>query len=227
MTVGERLTAAYATAWAYRSSTADDRSEVLRAEVSRTLDRDELGRDELGRDEVTRMVELLSTAWGKGTPPDKLWRPLLWQLVLAAGATVRMTGRLLRTPKDLKLPRGVVAFGDVREDEPAYVIAESLPFREEAGTQEVLAWAWPRVHDPADVDGDEVPVWLDVAAETGTAAVMIGERRVGVTTVPEGTYEALRPLDRRRKRCVPDGFLDLRRLPDGRIAVEHLDVELP
>ena len=222
MTVGERLTAAYATAWAYRSSTADDRSEVLRAEVSRTLDR-----DELGHDEVTRMVELLSTAWGKGTPPDKLWRPLLWQQVLAAGATVWMTGRLLRTPKDLKLPRGVVAFGDVREDEPAYVIAEPLPFREQAGTQEVLAWPWRRAHDPADVDGDEVPVWLDVVAETRTAAVMLGERRVGVTTVPEGTYEALRPLDRRRKRCVPDGFVDLRRLPDGRITVEHLDVELP
>lgn len=159
MTVGERLTEAYAIAWAYRRSTADDRSDVLWAEVSRALDR-----DERARDEVARMVELLSAAWRKGTPPDKLWRPLLWQSVRAAGATVRMTGRLLRTPKDLTLPRGVVAFGDVREDEPAYVIAEPLAFREEAGTQEVLAWAWPKVHDPADVDGDEVPVRWTVAA---------------------------------------------------------------
>ncbi|MFD1824158.1 MULTISPECIES: hypothetical protein [Mumia] len=141
---------------------------------------------------------------------------------------MRLLYRMLRTPKEFTLPRGVVAFGSVREDDPEYVLLETLPFHEEAGTQAVLAWAWPITHDPADLDDiDDVPVWLDVIEGTDVAAVMIGERRVGTTTVPEGTYDALRLLDRRQRRCVPDGSLDLRRLPDGRLVVEHLDVELP
>ncbi|QMW66336.1 hypothetical protein H4N58_19765 [Mumia sp. ZJ1417] len=141
---------------------------------------------------------------------------------------MRLLYLMLRTPKEFTLPRGVVKVGEVREDDEDFAVESALPFHAEAGTQAVLAWAWPITHDPADLDDiDDVPVWLDVIEGTDVAAVMIGERRVGTTTVPEGTYDALRLLDRRQRRCVPDGSLDLRRLPDGQLVVEHLDVELP
>ncbi|WP_262851254.1 hypothetical protein [Mumia quercus] len=221
MTDGEALVRAYTAAWQHRQTTGDASSWVLRREIDRVLTEDR------PLDEATqKMVRLLVRAWDRGIPPERLWRPLMRVQVVGVFAMWRMLARMLRTPKKLRLPSGLRKVGESHDDDTDHEVA--LQFHDEAGTQAVLAWAWTLAHDPADLDDDdEVPVWLDVTAGTETAAVMLGARRAGTTVVPAGTDVALRRLDTRRRRCVPDGWLDVRRHPDGRFEVVELVVELP
>lgn len=221
MADGDALARAYTAAWQHRQTTGDTSQWVLRHEIDRVLT------EHRPDDEATqKMVALLVRAWDRGIPPERLSRPLTRALVVEGLATARMLVRLLRTPKELRLPSGLRKAGESHDDEEDHEV--SLVFRHEATTQSVLAWAWTLVHDPADLDDeDDVPVWLDVLDGTDIAAVMAGTRRVGTTTVPEGAVEMLRQRSTRRRRCVPDGSIDVRRRPDGRFEVVELVVELP
>ncbi|MGH1564227.1 hypothetical protein [Mumia sp. DW29H23] len=224
MTTAERLMAAYRAAWEHRAATGEAAPAVLRTEIDRAV-----GAEELSDEAVAAIVDLLRGAWSRGTPPDRLWRPLLAAEVRSTVGTVKSLLQLLRTPRELKRPRGLIEVCDARdgdEEELGYALVTSLPFHIGPTTPDVLAWAWSIAYDGEDPAVD-VPVWVDVVDASGSAVVMVGVRRAGTTTVPAGTYAVLRWLDRRKKRCILDGTLELRRRTDGQVVVEELTAELP
>lgn len=208
--------AAYKRAWRRRKSRGGlDSATVLQEEFDRA-----------GYEPDEDEWALWQSAWSAAVPP----RRISWFLTKQVGAEfmslARDIGAIINDPElpEWLLPppgKRLLSVGWVSGD----VKKQTLIFRPDVESPETLERC--RTLTKGKVPSCKVRVWLQLGRDYSTVPVMVGQHRVGWTSVEASRARKLRRKPWHRKTKVPDGTLKITFNPDETVSFGKLRVHLP